>query len=198
MCFDIRNIQPPTPLLRGHASRIGYKIMGLFSDGKRVLSCDAPDIDFMSGTQRSTNPNGVQIADDTPPGHKHHHGRPKDKPRLHSEIAALQHVSNSLDPNFTLNHTDIALRAATDYSVLNQQLQKAKTDNPTTPLRVKFYIKNSAYLPCITEYNPPHETQTGASCNRYLYNFIRNFTQRYGINARMKVVSQGRETRYGY
>jgi hypothetical protein len=164
--------------------------MGFFP-GKRILDYDTPDINFSSGTQSDINPNGSFSTSYLKQFHNI-----AELPRLHSEIAALQNITNSIHPNYLI----------TSQSPLDQRLQQVRANNPNVPLRVKFYIRNSAYPPCMNR-----STQPQATCNNYLNTFIYNFKRKYaGIDARMKVASpkgiigtsgnltENTRVRYGY
>ena len=191
MCDSrMSNMVYPRHPQKRHASRIGYKIMEILNGEKRILSAYSPDEDFTSGIKSELNPNGASSAYVlTRYGYQQNN-----LPRLHSEIAALQKITNSIHPASNTN----------DGSILDKDLKNTQRQTQN-PLRVKFYIRNSAYPPCTGS-----STQTEATCDNYLNAFIRNFKEQYGnVDARLKVASpegiegcfgttENTRVRYGY
>ena len=158
-----------------HTSTIAFKIMKIFSDGREK--------EYLGATSHCSYISGGPAIDG--------------KPRPDSEPHALHGFTKSEDP---------AKEGAKEGSLLKQAIDNVlpKLD-ADSHLRVKFYIKNSAFPPCKTPKGQgkwsggPIEERPGIPCDTYLPMVLDTLSTQYpGTEFRMKVDDPKYTTRYGY
>jgi len=212
--MGIKDISDPTYEMGRSVSTIGFKIVEVPKDYKkgRKYGSDVDQKKLLYSHKESSK--FISISNDTEPESRYD-GFKKCKqigkrfnecgqyvnPRIHSEIGAFQYITGSSDPCNGIGKESLLQKA------LNMASKSRK--NKDSKLRAQFYVKNTPWAPCNTEYgektiNGIIETQEGSSCDRYLEDFAKNnnikLNNNIVLNFRIKVrnIENDKDTKYGY